>query len=86
MATLSMSSFRQSMSTFELSTLGIPLLLLLIISMLVLPLLSFLLDFLFTFNIILGLVIIMIAVHVKAPLEFSSLTLILLFATMLRLV
>ena len=85
MATLSMSSFRQSMSTFELSTLGIPLLLLLIISMLVLPLPPFLLDFLFTFNIILGLVIIMIAVHVKAPLEFSSFPLILLFATMLRL-
>ena len=80
-----MSSFRQSMSTFELSTLGIPLLLLLIISMLVLPLPPFLLDFLFTFNIILGLVIIMIAVHVKAPLEFSSFPLILLFATMLRL-
>ena len=44
-----------------------------------------LLDFLFTFNIILGLVIIMVAINSSKPLDFSSFPSILLLATMLRL-
>jgi flagellar biosynthesis protein FlhA len=58
---------------------------LLIISMLILPLPSFLLDFLFTFNILIGVVIIMIAINSAKPLDFSSFPSILLIATMLRL-
>ncbi len=73
------------MSKIELSTLGVPALVLLIISMLILPLPSFLLDFLFTFNIIIGLVIIMVAINSSKPLDFSSFPSILLLATMLRL-
>tara|TARA_Y100000385_G_C13099874_1_gene643838 strand:- start:1060 stop:3132 length:2073 start_codon:yes stop_codon:yes gene_type:complete len=73
------------MSKIELSGLGIPFLVLLIISMLVLPLPAFLLDFLFTFNILLGVVIIMIAINSSKPLDFSSFPSILLLATMLRL-
>jgi len=53
--------------------------------MLVLPLPAFLLDFLFTFNILLGVVIIMIAINSSKPLDFSSFPSILLLATMLRL-
>ena len=53
--------------------------------MLVLPLPPALLDILFTFNIIVGLLIIMISVNVSRPLEFSAFPSILLFATMLRL-
>ncbi|MDO7636168.1 MAG: flagellar biosynthesis protein FlhA [Porticoccaceae bacterium] len=60
-------------------------LVLLIISMLILPLPAMLLDFLFTFNIILGLVIIMVAINSSKPLDFSSFPSILLLATMLRL-
>ena len=60
------------MSRIELSTLGVPALVLLIISMLILPLPAFLLDFLFTFNIIIGLVIIMVAINSSKPLDFSS--------------
>ena len=71
MATADMSTIRQTLSTFELSGLGIPVLILLIISMLILPLPPFLLDVLFTFNIVIGLVIIMIAINVSRPLEFS---------------
>jgi flagellar biosynthesis protein FlhA len=73
------------MSRIELSTLGVPALVLLIISMLILPLPAFLLDFLFTFNIIIGLVIIMVAINSSKPLDFSSFPSILLLATMLRL-
>jgi len=73
------------MSKIELSGLGIPFLVLLIISMLILPLPAFMLDFLFTFNILVGVVIIMIAINSRKPLDFSSFPSILLLATMLRL-
>ena len=85
MANAILSNIRQDMSKIELSGLGIPFLVLLILSMLILPLPSFLLDFLFTFNILLGVVIIMIAINSTKPLDFSSFPAILLLATMLRL-
>tara|TARA_B100000795_G_scaffold94118_1_gene68905 strand:- start:1051 stop:3159 length:2109 start_codon:yes stop_codon:yes gene_type:complete len=85
MANAILSNIRQDMSKIELSGLGIPVIVLLIISMLVLPLPAFLLDFLFTFNILLGVVIIMIAINSSKPLDFSSFPAILLLATMLRL-
>jgi|TARA_B110001450_G_scaffold34294_1_gene29648 flagellar biosynthesis protein FlhA len=65
--------------------LGVPLLVLLILSMLILPLPPFLLDVLFTFNIMIGLIIIMVAINSQKPLDFSSFPSILLLATMLRL-
>ena len=85
MASAILSNIRQDMSRIELSSLGVPALVLLIISMLILPLPAFLLDFLFTFNIIIGLVIIMVAINSSKPLDFSSFPSILLLATMLRL-
>ena len=85
MANAMLSNIRQDMSKIELSGLGIPVIVLLIISMLVLPLPAFLLDFLFTFNILLGVVIIMIAINSSKPLDFSAFPAILLLATMLRL-
>ena len=85
MANTMLSGIRQDMSKIELSGLGIPAIVLLIISMLILPLPSFLLDFLFTFNILLGVVIIMIAINSSKPLDFSAFPAILLLATMLRL-
>jgi flagellar biosynthesis component FlhA len=62
MATLSLSTIRQNLIKFEYSGLGIPALVLMIMGMLVLPLPPLLLDFLFTFNIVASLVIIMIAI------------------------
>jgi flagellar biosynthesis protein FlhA len=85
MENATLSNLRQDMSKIELSGLGIPAIVLLIISMLVLPLPSFLLDFLFTFNILLGVIIIMIAINSSKPLDFSAFPAILLLATMLRL-
>ena len=80
-----MSTIRQRLSGFELSGLGIPFLVLLIMAMLVVPLPALLLDVLFTFNILVSVVVIMIAIGTRKPLEFSSFPSVLLFATMLRL-
>ncbi len=62
--------------------------LVLIISMLVmtiLPLPPFMLDMLFTFNISLSLIILMVCVYVSRPLEFSVFPTVLLVTTLLRL-
>ena len=85
MASLSLSSLRQSAMKFEFSGLGIPALVLLIMAMLVLPLPPLLLDLLFTFNILVGLIIIMVAIGVQRPLDFSSFPAVILLTTMLRL-
>ena len=82
---LALSDIRQSIPQVNLKPLGIPALVLLIIAMLILPLPTFLLDILFTLNIMIGLIVIMIAIHTEKPLDFSSFPAVLLFATMLRL-
>jgi flagellar biosynthesis protein FlhA len=85
MSTLSLSTIRQNLSKFNFNDLSIPGLVLLIMGMLVIPLPPMVLDVLFTFNIASALLIIMIAIKVRKPLEFSSFPSVLLFATMLRL-
>ena len=85
MSTMSLSTIRQSLGRYDFTGLGIPALVLVIMAMLVVPLPPLLLDVLFTFNILVGLVVIMIAINTRKPLEFSSFPSVLLFATMLRL-
>ena len=85
MSTLTLSTIRQNLIKFDYSGLGIPALVLMIMGMLVVPLPPLLLDFLFTFNIVASLVIIMIAIGTRSPLDFSAFPSVLLFATMLRL-
>lgn len=85
MSTTSLSTLRQNLSRFDMAGLGIPALVLIIMAMLVIPLPAIILDILFTFNIIVGLVVIMIAIGTRKPLDFSSFPAVLLFATMLRL-
>jgi flagellar biosynthesis protein FlhA len=85
MESVSLSSLRQTFSGFSMASLGMPFIILLIMSMLIVPLPTLLLDLLFTVNILTGLIIIMVSVHVSRPLEFSSFPSILLVATMLRL-
>ena len=63
----------------------IPLGILVIVAMMVLPLPTFLLDVFFSFNILLALLILMIAIHSFRPLDFSSFPTLLLVATVLRL-
>nr|MBB4246711.1 flagellar biosynthesis protein FlhA [Rhodocyclus tenuis] len=62
-----------------------PVLILLILSMLVLPLPPFALDILFTFNIAISIIVMLVALSVTKPLEFSIFPTILLVTTLLRL-
>ena len=80
-----LSNIRQDLSKFELSGLGLPLLVLLILTMLIIPLPAFMLDLLFTFNIMVALIILMVAINSENPLDFSAFPAILLVATMMRL-
>ncbi|WP_130835265.1 flagellar biosynthesis protein FlhA [[Erwinia] mediterraneensis] len=62
-----------------------PVLILLILSMMVLPLPPFILDLLFTFNIALSLMVLLVAMFTQRTLEFAAFPTILLFSTLLRL-
>ena len=85
MIALTLSAFRQNLSKLNFNDLSIPALVLLLMGMLLIPMPPVLLDVLFTFNIASSLLIIMIAIKVRKPLEFSAFPTVLLFATMLRL-
>jgi len=56
-----------------------------LLAMLILPLPPWLLDTLFTFNIVLAILILLVAVSAKRPLDFSVFPTVLLIATLLRL-
>jgi flagellar biosynthesis protein FlhA len=85
MANTLVSDLRQSLVFTDAKGIAIPLIILAIMAMLVVPLPSIALDVLFTFNIMAGLVVVMISINVRRPLEFSVFPLVLLLATMLRL-
>ncbi|MEP6162495.1 MAG: flagellar biosynthesis protein FlhA [Halieaceae bacterium] len=65
--------------------LGAPLLIVLVLSMMVLPLPPLALDFLFTFNIALSLIVLFATVYTQRPLDFVLFPSLLLVATLLRL-
>ncbi|MGH8551431.1 MAG: flagellar biosynthesis protein FlhA [Methylococcales bacterium] len=67
------------------SGLGAPLLIMLLLTMLVLPLPAFILDLLFTFNITLSLIILLVVVYTTRPLDFAIFPTVILVATLLRL-
>ena len=69
----------------SLTGLVLPLGILMLVAMMVLPLPAFILDFLFTINILMSLLILMVALHTYRPLDFSSFPSLLLVATVLRL-
>ncbi|MEQ5834364.1 flagellar biosynthesis protein FlhA [Marinobacter sp. NFXS9] len=65
--------------------LGIPVLLMALLGMMILPMPVFLLDVLFTFNITLSIVILLVCVYALRPMEFAAFPTVLLVATLLRL-
>ncbi|WP_366949828.1 FHIPEP family type III secretion protein, partial [Immundisolibacter sp.] len=65
--------------------LGTPLLVLTLLGMMLIPLPPLLLDLLFTFNIALSLVVLLVAVYALRPLDFAVFPTLLLVATLLRL-
>lgn len=62
-----------------------PVLVLLILAMMVLPLPTFMLDVLFTFNIALAMIVLLVSLNANRPLDFSIFPTVLLLATLLRL-
>jgi len=62
-----------------------PILILLILSMMVLPLPPFVLDLFFTFNIAISIIVMLVAINVMRPLDFSVFPTVLLITTLLRL-
>ncbi len=65
--------------------LGTPVLLSAILAMMVLPLPPLALDLLFTFNIALAMIVLLVSVYTERPLEFAVFPSVLLVATLLRL-
>jgi flagellar biosynthesis protein FlhA len=62
-----------------------PILVILVLSMMVLPLPPFLLDLLFTFNIALSMIVLLISLYTRKALEFSVFPTVLLITTLMRL-
>ncbi|WP_145542209.1 flagellar biosynthesis protein FlhA [Yersinia alsatica] len=80
-AKLRLPDFKQS----QWQILAGPVLIMTILAMMILPLPAFVLDLLFTFNIVLSLMILMVAMFTQNTLDFAAFPTILLFSTLLRL-
>lgn len=74
-----------SMKAGQWQILAGPVLILMILSMMVLPLPPFILDLLFTFNIALSIMVLLVAMFTRRTLDFAAFPSILLFSTLLRL-
>ncbi len=64
---------------------GTPILVLACLSMITLPMPPFLLDILFSFNIALSMIVLLVSIYSQKPLDFGSFPAVLLLATILRL-
>lgn len=68
-----------------IKTLAVPLLIVAMLAMMIMPLPALVLDLLFSFNIALGLVVLLVAAYTQRPLDFSVFPSVLLVTTLLRL-
>src|SRR5574340_747890 len=69
----------------NLTRLAGPLLIIMILGMMILPLPPILLDLLFTFNIALAMIVMLVSLYTQKPLEFAVFPTVLLVTTLLRL-
>lgn len=76
---------RDWMGEVRMKLLAGPLLILMILGMMILPLPPFVLDLLFTFNIALAILVLLVSMFAEKPLEFAAFPSVLLFTTLLRL-
>ena len=76
---------RFGISMPRLKPLTIPLLVIMILVMMILPLPTFLLDVLFTFNIAVAMLVMLVTVYTVKPLDFAAFPSMLLLTTLLRL-
>ncbi|GAB6050158.1 flagellar biosynthesis protein FlhA [Hydrogenophilus islandicus] len=77
--------WRRFTSPAKLKLLAAPLFILLVLTMMVLPLPAFFLDVMFTFNIAMSIVVLLVGMYVQRPLEFAAFPAVLLVTTLLRL-
>ncbi len=82
---MTLSRFGFGSAAGFLSTMVMPVGILVLVAMMVLPLPAFLLDTFFVTNILVSLLVLMVALHTYRPLDFSSFPSLLLIATVLRL-
>ncbi len=80
-----MPAWRTLLKRMDWRMLAAPILVVLILMMLVVPLPTFVLDMLFTFNIVLSLIIMLVTLYLTRPLDFAAFPTALLFTTLLRL-
>ena len=80
-----MESVLNTFKEFTKNGLGTPLLVVMMFSMMIVPLPPFALDIVFTFNIALALIIILMSIYTLRPLDFAVFPTVLLVATMMRL-
>ncbi len=66
-------------------SLAVPFIVFLILAMMVLPLPAFALDLLFTFNIALALIVLIVSAYTRRPLDFATFPTVLLLTTLMRL-
>lgn len=76
---------RNWMNDVSMKLLAGPLLILMILGMMILPLPPFALDLLFTFNIALSIMVLLVSMFAEKPLDFAAFPAVLLFTTLLRL-
>ncbi|RJG49036.1 flagellar biosynthesis protein FlhA [Motilimonas pumila] len=79
-----LSSFWQQRDKL-IKGIGAPVMVLATLGMVVLPMPAFLLDLLFSFNIALAMIVLLVSIYTKRPLDFASFPAVLLIATLLRL-
>ncbi|MCK2185131.1 flagellar biosynthesis protein FlhA [Halomonas getboli] len=76
---------RNLMADVPMKLLAGPLLIIMILSMMILPLPPFALDLLFTFNIAMAVMVLLVSMFTQKPLDFAAFPAVLLFTTLLRL-
>ncbi len=74
-----------TLSGMQWQKMAAPILVIAILAMMILPLPPFLLDMLFTFNIALAMIVLLISLYTLKPLEFSVFPTVLLMTTLMRL-
>jgi flagellar biosynthesis protein FlhA len=78
-------NLRSLISPTVLRQMAAPVIIVMVLAMMVLPLPAFLLDLFFTFNISMSIMVMLVSMYTKRPLDFSVFPTVLLLTTLLRL-
>jgi flagellar biosynthesis protein FlhA len=82
---IDISKLRVLLGNTGLRAVAMPLLIIMILAMMILPVPPFLLDLLFTFNIALAIIVLLVSLYTLKPLDFAVFPTVLLLTTLLRL-